>query len=322
MRFLSEEFMRALHVPAAGERPQLSDLPVPEPGEGQVLIRVKAAGLNAIDNALAAGMMAGMLEHAYPLVLGRDASGVVEATGPGVTGITAGEEVFGHVLLVPPVQAATLAEYALLPAPGTAPKPAGLDWVTAAALPLAGAAASAAVDAVDPQPGQVVLITGAAGGVGSYAIQLLTAAGVTVLATGTPADTGRLKGLGASAVIDYTTGPVADQIRAAYPDGIDALIDLVSYAPDDLPLTALRKGGKVASTLGAASDEVLAADGLTGSNIMAMPTSDVISALAAQVLDGTLKVDVTDVLPLDRAADGLATIASGQARGKIVVKVD
>jgi NADPH:quinone reductase-like Zn-dependent oxidoreductase len=229
--------------------------------------------------------------------------------------------VFGHVLLAPPIQAGTLAEYALLPAAGTAAKPAGLDWVTAAALPLAGAAATAAVDAVDPRPGQVVLIVGAAGGVGSYAIQLLAARGATVLATGTPADAGRLTGLGAAAVLDYTTAPVADQVRAAYPGGIDALIDLVSYAPDDLPLTALRKGGTVASSLGAASDETLAADGLAGTNIMAMPTRDVISALAGQVLDGTLRVDVETILPLANAADGLATLASGQARGKIVVQV-
>ncbi len=313
--------MRALHVPAAGQRPQLSDLPVPEPGEGQVLIRVKAAGLNAIDNGIAAGMMAEMMEHAYPLVLGRDAAGVVAATGPGVTGIAVGEEVFGHVLLAPPIQAGTLAEYALLPAAGTAPKPAGLDWVTAAALPLAGAAASAAVDAVGPKPGDVVLLVGAAGGVGSYAVQLLAAKGASVLATGTPADTERLTGLGAATVLDYTTALVADQVRAAYPGGIDALIDLVSYAPDDLSLTALRKGGKVASSLGAASDEALAADGLTGTNIMAMPTRDVISALADQVADGTLKVDVETILPLANAAAGLATLASGQARGKIVVQV-
>ncbi len=313
--------MRALHVPAAGQRPQLSDLPVPEPGEGQVLIRVKAAGLNAIDNGIAAGMMAEMMEHAYPLVLGRDAAGVVAATGPGVTGIAVGEEVFGHVLLAPPIQAGTLAEYALLPAAGTAPKPAGLDWVAAAALPLAGAAASAAVDAVGPKPGDVVLLVGAAGGVGSYAIQLLAAKGATVLATGTPADTERLTGLGAATVLDYTTAPVADQVRAAYPGGINALIDLVSYAPDDLPLTALRKGGTVASSLGAASDEALAADGLTGTNIMAMPTREVIAALAGQVADGTLKVDVETILPLANAADGLATLASGEARGKIVVQV-
>ena len=313
--------MRALHVPAAGEQPRLSDLPVPEPGEGQVLIRVKAAGLNAIDNALAAGMMAEMLEHAYPLVLGRDAAGVVEAAGPGVTDIAVGQEVFGHVLLVPPIQAGTLAEYATLPAASTAAKPAGLDWITAAALPLAGAAASAAVSAVDPQPGQVVLVVGATGGVGSYAVQLLAARGATVLATGTPADAERLRGLGATSVLDFTAAPVADQVRAAYPDGIDALIDLVSYAPDNVPLTVLRKGGKLASTLGAASDEALAADGLSGANIMAMPTREIISALAEQVLGGTLTVDVETVLPLADAADGLATLAGGLARGKIVVRV-
>jgi NADPH:quinone reductase-like Zn-dependent oxidoreductase len=313
--------MRALHVPAAGERPELSDLPVPEPTQGQVLIRVKAAGLNPFDNTLASGMMAEMIEHAYPLVLGRDAAGVVEKVGPGVEGIAVGDEVFGHVLLIPPVQAGTLAEYAVLPAAGTAPKPTGLDWVTAAALPLAGAAATAAVDAIDPQAGQVVLIVGATGGVGASAIQLLAARGVTVLATGTADDTERLTALGAATVIDYTVGPVADQVRASYPDGIDALIDLVAYAPDDLPLTAVRKGGKVASSLGAANDQALAAAGLTGTNIMAMPTREVISSLADQVLAGTLTINVTDILPLDRAADGLAVLASGQARGKIVVQL-
>jgi NADPH:quinone reductase-like Zn-dependent oxidoreductase len=308
--------MRALHVPAVGERPQLSDLPVPEPGEGQVLIRVMAAALNGI----AAGMMAEMMEHAYPLVLGRDAAGVVEEAGPGIEGIFVGDEVFGHAPLTPPVQAGTLAEYALLPAGGTAPKPAGLDWVTAAALPLAGAAATAAVDAVDPQPGRVVLVVGAAGGAGSFAIQMLAARGATVLATGTAADTGRLKSLGAGTVVDDTIAPVADEIRAAYPDGIDALIDLVACAPDDLPLAAVRWGGAVASSL-RASDQALAAAGLTGINIIVMPAREVISSLADQVMTGTLKADVTDVLPLDRAADGLAALASGETRGTIVVQV-
>jgi NADPH:quinone reductase-like Zn-dependent oxidoreductase len=318
---MPDDVMRALHVPAAGERPELSDLPIPDVGQGQILIRVKAAGLNPFDNTLASGTMAEMIEHAYPLVLGRDAAGVVEEVGPGVAGIAVGDEVFGHVLLTPPIQAGTLAGYAVLPAAGTAPKPPTLDWVTAAALPLAGAAATAAVDAVDPEPGQVVLVVGATGGVGSITIQLLAARGATVLATGAPGDTGRLTALGAAAVIDYTTAPVADQVRAAYPDGVDALVDLVAYAPDDLALTAVRKGGTVVSSLRAADEQALAAAGLTGINIMAMPTREVLVGLADRVLAGTLKIDVMDVLPLDRAADGLATLASGQACGKIVVRV-
>jgi NADPH2:quinone reductase len=230
--------------------------------------------------------------------------------------------VFGHELLaVPPIHHGTIAEYALLPAAAVAPKPTGLDFVAAAALPLAAAAAQQAVDAVDPQPGQTVLVNGASGGVGSYAVQLLAARGVTVVATGTAGDTERLTRLGADTVIDYRSAPVAEQVRERYPDGVDALVDLVSYSADALPLDAVRMGGKVSSTLNAADEEALAATDLTGSNIMAGPVREVIAPLAEQAAAGTLKVDVTTVLPLEQAAEGLATIASGRARGKIVVRV-
>lgn len=313
--------MRALHVPAAGEQPQLSELPVPEVTEGTVLIRVKAAGLNGFDNAVAAGMLTEMLPHAYPLVLGRDAAGVVEAVGAGVDHVAVGDEVIGHVLMAPPMQAGTLAEYALVPAAGVTAKPAGLDFVAAAALPLAGAAAVAAVEAIDPQPGQVVFVNGASGGVGSFAIQLLAGLGATVVATGTAEDAERLVDLGARLVIDYTAGPVAEQVRAAYPDGVDALIDLVSYTLDGLPLDAVRNGGTVASSMGAAQAEALAEVGLTGSNIMAGPVRQVVAPLAEQAATGTLRVHVATRLPLERATEGLATIAGGQAHGKIVVTI-
>jgi NADPH:quinone reductase-like Zn-dependent oxidoreductase len=313
--------MRAFNVPAAGEQPRVSEVAVPEVADGHVLIKVKAAGLNGIDAGLASGMMAGMLPHAYPLVLGRDAAGVVEAVGAGVSDFAPGDEVFGHVLLVPPVQAGTIAEYALLPAAAVVAKPAELDFVTAAALPLAGAAAAASVSAVDPQPGQVVLVVGASGGVGTYAVQLLAAQGATVVATGTPDDAAKLSGLGAATVVDYTAGPVAEQVLAAYPDGVDALIDLVAYSADGLPLAAVRTGGKVASTLGAADGTALAAAGLTGANVMAGPVREVTAPLAERAAAGALTVDVTTVLPLEQAGEGLATIASRQARGKIVIKL-
>ena len=105
-----ESSMRALHVPAAGEQPKLADLPTPTPTEGTVLIRVKAAGLNPIDNGVAMGMLAQYgLPHEYPVVLGRDAAGVVEAVGAGVDHVAVGDEVLGHVLLAPPISAGTLA---------------------------------------------------------------------------------------------------------------------------------------------------------------------------------------------------------------------
>jgi NADPH:quinone reductase-like Zn-dependent oxidoreductase len=315
--------MRALHVPATGEQPQLSDLPIPEPTDGTVLIRVKAAGLNPVDNAIAAGMLAQMgMPHEYPVVLGRDAAGVVEAVGAGVDHVAVGDEVLGHVLLAPPISAGTLAEYALLPAAAVTHKPAGLDFVTAAAIPLAAAAAAQSIEAVDPQPGQIVLVNGASGGVGSYAVQLLAARGIAVVATGTAADADRLTGLGAATVVDFTAGAVAEQVRAAYPDGVDALVNLAGFTPEDIPTGAVRSGGTVASTTVLPDESSLTAAGLTGTTVMAGPVKEVLAPLAEQAADGTLTVQIQAVLPLEQAGDGLDTLASGQAHGKIVVTLD
>ena len=315
--------MRALHVPAAGAQPELGEVPTPTPTEGTVLIRVKAAGLNPIDNGIGAGMLAQMgMPHEYPVVLGRDAAGVVEAVGAGVDHVAVGDEVIGHVLLAPPISAGTLADYAVLPAAAVTPKPAGLDFTTAAALPLAGAAAAQVIEAIDPQAGQTVLVNGASGGVGSFAVQLLAARGVTVVATGKPADTDRLTALGAAQVIDYTAGPVADQVRAAYPDGVDALINLHGMDPSAVPLAAVRSGGKVSGVAAVPDEATLAAAGLTGTSVMGYPAREVVGPLAEQAAAGNLKIAVADVLPLEQAAEGLGRLATGGAGGKIVVTLD
>ena len=314
--------MRALYVPTAGAQPELGDLPTPTATEGTVLIRVKAAGLNPVDNAIAAGMMAGMMPHEYPLVLGRDAAGVVEAVGPGVEGVTVGDEVVGHVLLAPPVQAGTLAEYAVLPAATVVAKPANLDFVTAAAIPLAGAAAAQAIEAIDPHPGQTVLINGAGGGVGSYAVQLLAAQGVTVIATASPDSADRLRKLGATSIVDHTAGPAAEQVRAAYPDGVDALINLVGFTPDAVPAEAVRNGGMVATLTAEPAEQIVADANLTSTMIMARATSNVVGPLLEQAAAGTLEVSIAEVLPFEQAAAGLATIAAGKAGGKLVVDIE
>ena len=312
--------MRALHVPTAGAQPQLGELPTPSASEGTVLVRVKAAGLNPVDNGIASGMMSEMIPHEYPLVLGRDAAGVVEAVGEGVEGISQGDEVFGHVLLAPPIQAGTLAEYVVLPAAAVAPKPQGLDFVSAAAIPLSGAAAAQSIDAIDPQAGQTVLVNGAGGGVGSFALQLLAARGLTVIATATPDSAQRLRELGATTIIDRTAGSVVDQVRAAHPDGVDALINLTpGYNPQEVPIGAVRRGGKMASTSAMPDEETLAAAGVTGSQVIATAVREVIGPLAEQAAAGELKVHVSSVVPLEQAADALGTIAAGKANGKIVV---
>jgi NADPH:quinone reductase-like Zn-dependent oxidoreductase len=314
--------MRALLVAEAGGQPQLGELPTPTATGGTVLVRVRAAALNPFDNAVASGMVAQMMPHAYPVVLGRDAAGVVEEVGPDVDHIAVGDEVVGHIRFAPPISAGTLAEYAVLTADTVFRKPAGLNFVTAAALPLAGAAAVALVDAIDPQPGETVLVNGATGGVGSFVVQLLAARGAQVIATGSADDAARLTGLGAAMVVDHKSGPVADQVRAELVDGVDALVELAAFAADASPLGAVRDGGRVASTTGNPDDEALAAAGLSGTTIMAMPLRELVEPLALQAEEGTLRVEVSSVLSLDQALDGLAAIAAGRARGKIVVAID
>jgi len=266
-------------------------------------------------------MLAGMMPHEYPLVIGRDAAGVVEAIGAGVEGIAVGDAVIGAVAFAPPIQAGTIAEYAAFPVAVTTPKPAGLSFEAAASLPIAGATAVAAVDAVSPQPGDVVLVTGAAGGVGSFVVQLLAQRGATVLATGRATDAARLTGLGAAQVLDYTTGSLVDQVLAAYPDGVDALVDLANHAPQDLPLDAVRRGGRVSSPNRAAQGEAVDSRGLTGFNIGANPVRAVVGPLAEAAAAGTLKVDVSTVLTLDDAASGLQIFGAGHSRGKTVIRI-
>jgi NADPH:quinone reductase-like Zn-dependent oxidoreductase len=152
-------------------------------------------------------------------------------------------------------------------------------------------------------------------------VQLLAARDATVVATGTAPDADRLTGLGATTVIDYTTGDVAEQVLTTYPDGVDALIELVTYTPDASPLAAVRKGGKASSTTNAADEQTLATAGLTGTNSIGSPVREATAPLAEKAAAGALKIDVNTVLPLEQATDGLATIAGGKARGKIVVKI-
>jgi len=313
--------MRAFHVPAAGQTPTLGEVPTPELSEGTVLVRVVAAGLNPLDNLVAAGAMAAMIPHEYPLVVGRDAAGVVEAVGPGVDHVSVGDRVLGHVLLAPPLQLGTLADYALLPAAGVHVLPDGLDFAVAAALPLASAAASAAVAALDDtlKAGDVVLVNGASGGVGGFVVQLLAQRGVAVVATSSPEDADRLIELGAVRTVDFTTGAVVDQVLAAYPDGVDALVNLAGNTADQIPLGAVKAGGVVSFTTMGPDQDTLDAAGLIGHKVMANAVREVTAPIAAQVADGSIQVTVDQLHGLDKAADGLAALAAGTARGKLVV---
>jgi NADPH:quinone reductase-like Zn-dependent oxidoreductase len=267
-------------------------------------------------------MARGWFEYEFPVVIGRDAAGVVDAVGDGVDHVAVGDEVIGHVLLRGAIHEGTIAEYAVLPADGVIRKPESLDFSAAAALPLAAAAALAAVDAVELESGMTVLITGDSGGVGSYAIQLAAMRGATVIATGRPEEQERLRGLGATTVVNYQED-IASQARAACPEGVDALILCVMHDADSLRQLAsvVREGGNVSSTA-AADEEALAGHGLTVTTIMATPDRDTLGRLVEQVERGQLRIDVEQKLPLAEADRGLDNLASGHTAGKIVITLD
>ena len=329
--------MRALNVPAVGEHERLSDLPVPTVTAGSVLVRVTAAGLNVVDNFVAVGMLGGQWPRAFPVVLGRDAAGVVAAVGPGVTRIRVGDEVVGTVPLAPPIQAGTLAEYALMPAEAVAVKPAGLDFVSAAALPFAGALATAAVDAVRPRPGQTVLVNGASGGVGSYAIQLAAARGAQVFTTaGSAAKLEACRRLGADVLIDYKNEVFEQRVRDETGGaGVDVVLDNMGAAYLARNLTALATGGRLivlglqGGTKGELDLGALLSKRATvhSAGLRGRPTvqkAAIVAETQAHVWplieDGTVRPVVDRVLTLDEAAEAHRVVEASEHVGKVLMR--
>ncbi len=164
--------MKAIAITGPGASPALVDLPAPSPAEGEVLVRVRGSSVNGFDLSVAHGMLIGMMEHRYPVVLGKDFAGTVEAVGAGVDGFAAGDPVFG-VVMKPHLGDGGLGELVTTPAAFLARIPAEVDPAVAGVLGLAGTAAVDAVDAINPSQGETVLVAGATGGVGVIAVQLL-----------------------------------------------------------------------------------------------------------------------------------------------------
>ncbi|MEA2520044.1 MAG: hypothetical protein QOF49_2124 [Chloroflexota bacterium] len=315
--------MKAFALTAAGEPAALSDLPDPEVGADGALIRVHAASVNGIDTFQASGGLMGMMPHDLPTVIGRDLAGVVVAVGADRTDVAVGDEVLGFVTIAAPLHRGTWAE---LVAGGAdlvlAAKPSDLGWDAAAAIPLAASTALDAVDAVDPGPGDSILIMGSTGGVGAFAVQLAAQRGARVIATAKPgADDAFVRSLGATETIDYTQTGLGDTVRGLTPGGLVGLIDVVSRGDAFMAVAALvRDGGRAATTLGAADVEALAKRGVRATNVNGTPTSDKLTSFAQQAAAGTLVVPVQETFALADAADAIASFGAG-TRGKIVLTV-
>jgi len=311
--------MKAFALTAPGQPAALTDLPNPKLGPDAVRISVRAASVNGFDVYQASGFLMGMMEHDLPTVVGRDFAGVVEAVGSERTDVSVGDDVLGFIPSTPPLRDGTYADQIVTSNLVLVPKPATLSFETAAAIPLAGATALDAVEAIEIAPGDVVLIAGATGGVGAFAVQLAAQRGATVVATARPGEEEDfVRGLGASDTVDYSAGDVPGIVRARYPDGVSALIDMVNRDEAFPPMAALvRDGGRIATTLGAADVDSLAGRGVRATNIMAGPTPEKLTLLAEAAAAGTLRVDV-HTFPLASADEALRAFGIGTL-GKLVL---
>jgi NADPH:quinone reductase-like Zn-dependent oxidoreductase len=302
--------MRAVRFESYGgpEVLQVVDVPRPEPGPGQVLVEVKAAGINPGEAKIRSGSLHSRWPASFPSGEGSDLAGVVAENGPGVTAFAAGDQVIGFTH-----SRSSQAEYVLTEEGNLTRKPDGVPWDVAGALFVAGTTAYAVVRAVSLKPGDVVAISGAAGGVGSLAVQLAGRTGATVIGIAGEANHEWLRSHDAIPV-SYGDG-VADRIRAAAP-AVDAFID--TYGADYVQL-ALALGIDRSRI-----DTIVYLDGIDRFGVktdgnMAGASASTLAELAALIAAGELELPIAATFPLSQVQDAYRELEAGHTRGKIVL---
>ncbi len=284
------------------------DVPQPVPGPGQVLVQVKAAGINPGEAKIREGLLHARWPTVFPSGQGSDLAGIVAAAGPGVAAVAAGDEVIGYT-----DNRASHAEYVLVEAQNLTAKPAGVRWEVAGSLFVVGATAYAAVRAVSLAGGDTVVVSGAAGGVGSLAVQLARLAGATVIGLAGPANHEWLAGHG---VIPVTYGDgVADRIRHAAGQ-VDAFID--TFGADYVQL-ALELGVKPSRVDTIVNFGAVEQYGVKAEGNAAGASASVLAELAELNASGQLEVPIAATFPLAEVQDAYRLLAQGHVRGKIVL---
>ena len=292
---------------------KLGELPDPVPAAGQVLVRVHAAGVGPWDVGFLGGGFPGI---ALPFVPGQEVAGVVEAAGAGA-GVQPGERVYASLFPA----GGGFAELALASADRLAPMPGRASFAEAAGLVIGGGTAyEGLVDRGRLQAGQTVLITAAAGGVGSVAVQIAAALGARPLGVASPGNHDYLRGLGASAVFDYHAADWVQQVRAVVPGGVDLLLDCAGGQTRDRAIGAVRDDGRMISIVLQGRPAQLER-GITGESFAARGRRERLEELSRLVDAGALRPQVEAVLPLDQAREALTRVAGGHTRGKLVLRI-
>ncbi|MDW6061192.1 NADP-dependent oxidoreductase [Streptomyces sp. FXJ1.4098] len=309
--------MRAAVVRTYGgpEAMETPEVPLPEPGPGQVRIRVAAATVNPVDLLTRAGTLvaAGRMAPRAQTGLGWDVAGVVDATGPGVRMFAPGDPVIGLRDLLD-VSLGTYAEYVVLDATAVAPAPEGVPAAAAATLPLNGLTAWQSLDALDLPSGATLLVTGAAGAVGGFAVELAALRGLRVVAVAGAADEKLVRGLGAEWFIARDEPDLAAAVRAVVPGGAAGALDAAGAG---LPaLAAVRNAGAFVAV---AADAPVGLRGIRSANHWIAADGTALAQLSALAAAGRLTLRVADTLPLDRAQEAHRRLAAGGLRGRLVL---
>jgi NADPH:quinone reductase-like Zn-dependent oxidoreductase len=290
------------------EQQEFVELDVPTPGPSELLVRVRAAGVNPVDYKVRRGMFRDFGPRELPSEFGSEVAGIVEQLGQDVTGFAVGDQVFG----APAPTHGAFSEYTVTSAGYTAHKPPQVSFTDAATLPVAAATAYDGIEQLALGAGQTLLITGIGGGVGVAAAQLARDRGIAVFGTGSEAKRGLVESLDAT-LIPYGDG-VADRLRELLPAGVDAIFDLIGG--DSLRAVAglLTDPSKLIT----AADPVTAAE-FGGAMLSRDRTARVLDIVAGLVAEGKLDPKVRDVLAFADAAQAIAAVESGHPMGKVVL---
>lgn len=307
--------MRTTLIRSYGEPSVVATAEVDDPivGPDSVLVETAAAGVNPVDWKIIAGYMQGAYPNHLPLIPGWDIAGTVRAVGPAVTTVGVGDRVAAYARK-DHIQNGTFAELCAVPERAIAPVPDGVELAQAGALPLAALTAEQLLDAAEVTSDDTVLVHAAAGGVGSFVVQLAGLRGARVIGTASERNHNFLRELGAEPV---SYGPeLVDNVQAVAPAGVDVVIDLVGG--DALAATPqlLAKGGRVASVTDAKTVKELG-----GSYVFVRPDGATLGRLLGLVADGKLRVEVAETYPLEQTGDALEASKAGHTRGKIVITV-
>jgi NADPH2:quinone reductase len=292
-------------------------VPMPEPGEGEVRIRLRAATVNPTDVGLCAGLIPqSLIECPPPYVPGMDAAGVLDRIGPGVqTHLRVGDRVVA--IVVPSGIRGAYAEYVVVPVASVVAAPARANDIEAATLPMNGLTARHALDLLDLAPGQRLAVTGAAGAVGGYAIQLAKAEGLVVIADAAPADDRLVRELGADQVVPRGDGMVA-ALRAVYPDGVEGLVDAALL--DAKAIGAVQDGGRITTLRGFVGPSERGITYHPGTVRQYALEQARLRRLVEQAESGELTLRVAGTLPVDQAAEAHRRLAAGGMRGRLVLE--